>query len=197
MKSIADVAAAIRDKVASSAKGAWIQGRGWDEGKLTERRVITAKDLDAVVAGQSGRSSRKRRDTTASRTARRFDSPASRRTRATPPAARSIATPTARRPACSRKARWVSSADSFRRARAAETEAGIRDFVKAFNAEGMTGLKDPGISSQTWDLYKKVERDSALNVRVFALWTGGRSVDAREARDRRACGDDETIREYW
>ncbi len=30
------------------AKGAWIQGRGWDEGKLTERRVITAKDLDAV-----------------------------------------------------------------------------------------------------------------------------------------------------
>ena len=27
-------------------------------------------------------------------------------------------------------------------------------------------------------MYKKVERDSALNVRVFALWTGGRSVDA-------------------
>ena len=54
VKSIADVAAAIRDKVASSAKGAWIQGRGWDEGKLAERRLITARDLDAVVAGQSG-----------------------------------------------------------------------------------------------------------------------------------------------
>jgi len=34
VKSIADVTAAIRAKVASSAKGAWIQGRGWDEGKL-------------------------------------------------------------------------------------------------------------------------------------------------------------------
>lgn len=54
----------------------------------------------------------------------------------------------------------------------------MRDFAKAFNAECMTGLKDPGISSQTWDLYKKVEQSGALPVRVFALWTGGRSVDA-------------------
>src|SRR4029453_14169752 len=60
---------------------------------------------------------------------------------------------------------------------AAETEAGIRDFAKAFNAAGMTGLKDPGISSAAWDVYKKAERDGALTVRVFALWLGGRSVD--------------------
>jgi hypothetical protein len=57
-------------------------------------------------------------------------------------------------------------------------EAGMRDFVKGFNAEGMTGLKEPGISTEEWDIYKKVERDGALNVRVFVLWSGGESVDA-------------------
>src|SRR5262245_15755384 len=48
VKSIPDVAAAVRSKAAGAAKGAWIQGRGWDEGKLAERRVLTAKDLDAA-----------------------------------------------------------------------------------------------------------------------------------------------------
>ena len=48
VKSIADVAAAIRAKAASIPKGGWIQGRGWDEGKLAERRLIAAKDLDAA-----------------------------------------------------------------------------------------------------------------------------------------------------
>jgi len=48
VKSIADVAAAIRTKAAALGKGAWIQGRGWDEGKLVERRVMTAADLDAA-----------------------------------------------------------------------------------------------------------------------------------------------------
>jgi hypothetical protein len=48
VKSIADVAAAIRTKAVALGKGAWIQGRGWDEGKLVERRVLTAADLDAA-----------------------------------------------------------------------------------------------------------------------------------------------------
>jgi predicted amidohydrolase YtcJ len=141
VKNMADVAAAIRDKVATTPKGGWIQGRGWDEGKLTERRVITAKDLDAVSP----------------------DNPV-----------------------------FLTQTTGH---------YGVAN-AKAFNAEGMTGLKDPGISSQTWDLYRKVERDSALSVRVFALWTGGRSVDgARRLIAERAAmtrpyentGDDRVI----
>jgi len=177
VKSIADVAAAIRAKVASSPKGAWIQGRGWDEGKLTERRLISAKDLDAVApdnpvfltqtTGHYGVANsaalrlagvnKDTRDAAGGTIDRGPDG-----------------TPTGvlKEGAMGLVRRLIPPRS------AAETEAGIRDFVKAFNAEGMTGLKDPGISSQTWDLYKKVARDSALNVRVFALWTGGRSVDA-------------------
>ena len=46
VKTMADVAKAIREKAATLPHGTWIEGRGWDEGKLTERRLITAKDLD-------------------------------------------------------------------------------------------------------------------------------------------------------
>jgi len=201
VKSIADVAAAIRAKVASSAKGAWIQGRGWDEGKLAERRLITAKDLDAVApdnpvfltqtTGHYGVAnsaalrlagvSKDTRDAAGGTIDRAADG-----------------TPTGvlKEGAMSLVRRLIPPRT------AAETEAGIRDFVKAFNAEGMTGLKDPGISSQVWDLYRKVERDSALTVRVFALWSGGRSVDgakrviaerAAMSRPYENTGDDRVI----
>ena len=48
VKSVADAAAAVRAKAATLPKGTWIQGRGWDEGKLAERRLLTARDLDAA-----------------------------------------------------------------------------------------------------------------------------------------------------
>jgi len=177
VKSIADVVAAIRVKVATSAKGAWIQGRGWDEGKLAERRLPTAQDLDGAApenpvfltqtTGHYGVANsaalrlagvtKDTRDVAGGTIDRNADG-----------------TPTGvlKEGAMGLVRRLIPPRTP------AETEAGIRDFAKAFNAEGMTGLKDPGISSQTWDLYKKVERDSALSVRVFALWTGGRSADA-------------------
>ena len=176
VKSIRDVTAAVGAKAATVAKGTWIQGRGWDEGKLAERRVITAKDLDAAspdnpvvltqttghyvvansVALRLAGITRDTRDPPGGTIDRNADG-----------------TPTGllREAAAGLVRRLVPPRS------AAETEAGIRDFVKAFNAEGMTGAKDPGISSQTWDIYRKVERDSALTVRVFVLWSGGRSVE--------------------
>jgi predicted amidohydrolase YtcJ len=50
MKSITDVLGDVEKQVQSSRGGDWIQGRGWDEGKLEERRYIYAKDLDAISA---------------------------------------------------------------------------------------------------------------------------------------------------
>jgi predicted amidohydrolase YtcJ len=200
-KSIADVAAAVRAKVATVAKGAWIQGRGWDEGKLAERRVITATDLDAaspdnpvVLTQTTGHY------VVANSVALRLAA-ITKDTR-DPPGGTIDRNPDGTPTGLLRE----SAAGLVRRLvpprSAAETEAGIRDFVKAFNAEGMTGLKDPGISSQTWDIYRKIERDSALNVRVFALWSGGRSVEgakqliaARAAMTKpyESTGDDHVI----
>jgi len=201
VKSIADVAAAIRAKVASSAKGAWIQGRGWDEGKLAERRLITAKDLDAVAPDNPVFLTQTTGHYGVANSAALRLAGVSKDTRdaaggTIDRAADGAPTGVLKEGAMSLVRRLIPPRT------AAETEAGIRDFVKAFNAEGMTGLKDPGISSQVWDLYRKVERDSALTVRVFALWSGGRSVDgakrviaerAAMSRPYENTGDDRVI----
>ena len=176
VKSVTDVAAAIRAKVATSAKGAWIQGRGWDEGKLTERRVLTARDLDGVSPDNPVVLTQTTGHYVVANSVALKLAGVTKETKDPPNGTidrNADGTPTGllREGAAGLVRRLVPQRS------ASETEAGIRDFVKAFNAEGMTGLKDPGISSQTWDIYKKVERDSALNVRVFALWSGGRTVD--------------------
>src|SRR5262252_3119352 len=48
VRKIEDVLARVRDRVAKSKPGDWIRGSGWDEGKLAERRYVTAADLDTV-----------------------------------------------------------------------------------------------------------------------------------------------------
>ncbi len=201
VKSIGDVAAAVRAKAATTASGVWIQGRGWDEGKLEERRVITAKDLDAASPDNPVVLTQTTGHYVVANSAALRLAGITKDTRDPPGGTidrNRDGTPTGllRESAAGLVRRLVPARS------AAETEAGIRDFVKAFNAEGMTGLKDPGISSQTWDIYRKVERDGALNVRVFALWSGGRSIEgARQLIAERAAmtrpyestGDDHVI----
>ena len=179
VKSIADVAAAIRTKAAALGKGAWIQGRGWDEGKLVERRVLTAADLDAASPDNPVVLTQTTGHYVVANSAALRMAGLTKDTRDPPGGTidrNPDGTPTGllRENAAGLVRRLVPSRS------AAETEAGIRDFAKAFNAEGMTGLKDPGISTEAWNTYKKVERDGALTVRVFALWSGGRSVAAAQ-----------------
>jgi len=179
VKSIADVAAAIRTKAVALGKGAWIQGRGWDEGKLAERRVLTAADLDAASPDNPVVLTQTTGHYVVANSAALRMAGLTKDTRDPPGGTidrNPDGTPTGllRENAAGLVRRLVPSRS------AAETEAGIRDFAKAFNAEGMTGLKDPGISTEAWNTYKKVERDGALTVRVFALWSGGRSVAAAQ-----------------
>ena len=46
--SVADVIGLVKAAVARLKPGQWLQGEGWDEGKLAERRYVSAADLDAV-----------------------------------------------------------------------------------------------------------------------------------------------------
>ena len=176
VKSIPDVATAVGAKAAAAPKGTWIQGRGWDEGKLAERRVITAKDLDAASPNNPVVLTQTTGHYVVANSAALRLAGITKDTR-DPPSGTIDRNPDGSPTGLLRE----SAAELVWRLvpprSATEIEAGIRDFAKAFNAAGMTGLKDPGISSEAWDIYKKVERDSALTVRVFALWTGGRSVD--------------------
>ena len=201
VKNMADVAAAIREKAATLPKGTWITGRGWDEGKLAEKRLITARDIDAAspdhpvyltqTTGHYG---------VANSLAMRLAG-VSKDTR-DPPAGTIDRNPDGSPTGVLKEGAQGLVRRLVPPRTADENERGIRELVKAFNAEGMTGLKDPGINSQTWDLYRKVERDGALNVRVFALWRGGSSIDgarrlvaerAATSRPYETTGDDHLV----
>ncbi len=169
VKSIVDVADRVRAQAAKLPAGAWIEGRGWDEGKLAEHRLIAASDLDAAApnnpvyltqtTGHYG---------VANSTALRLAGV----TRDTPnPPSGTIDHDASGAPTGILK---EAAAGLVRRLipprTSAETEQGMRQLAAAFNAEGMTGLKDPGISANTWDSYKRVLASGDLSVRVFVLW---------------------------
>jgi predicted amidohydrolase YtcJ len=201
VKSIEDVGRAVRTQAAKLADGAWVEGRGWDEGKLDERRLITARDLDRAAGdhpvyltqttGHYG---------VANSVALRMAGI----TRDTPdPASGTIdrypdGTPTG--------VLKESAQNLVRRLipprTPAQLEQGIRELVKAFNEEGMTGAKDPGISQAAWDAYRRVQQGGALSVRVFALWSGGSTAEdaarviaarASTTRPYESTGDDRLI----
>ena len=48
-KSVADIVQRVRAEASRHKPGEWIQGRGWDEGKLAEHRYVMAADLDAAA----------------------------------------------------------------------------------------------------------------------------------------------------
>jgi hypothetical protein len=201
VKSVTDAVAALRDRAGRTKPGAWIEGRGWDEGKLAERRYILASDLDPVsgdhpvwlthTTGHYG---------VANGAALR----AAGITRDTPdPAGGTIdraadGTPTGvlKENAMALVTRLVPPPSAEARLEA------IRAFARDFNREGMTGLKDPGIGEEEWEAYQRALALGALSVRVFALWHGGESIeDARQRIQRiapftkpyRSTGDDHLV----
>jgi predicted amidohydrolase YtcJ len=185
-KSIPDVVAKLAAQVKKTKAGEFIQGVEWDDGKLAERRKLSAKDLDPVtpnnpvylthatghfgvansVALKLANVTKDTKDPPGGTIDRYPDG-----------------TPTG--------VLKESAQGLVRRLIPPRTpemlEAGMRDLAKGFNAEGMTGLKDPGITPMAWDAYKKVMAEGALTVRVFALWLGGRTeAGARQLIAERA-----------
>ncbi|MFI5311530.1 MAG: amidohydrolase [Gemmatimonadales bacterium] len=177
VKNLADVRAKLAERVARAAPGDWVDGRGWDEGKLDERRYIRATDIDPVSPNNPVRLTQTTGhyvvvNTVALKLANI--------TKDTPdPPGGTIdrypdGTPTGvLKEGASGLARGRGGRGSGMPADA--TEQGIRELARAFNAEGMTGAKDPGIAQDTWDAYKRVLAAGGLTVRIFALWRGGSS----------------------
>jgi predicted amidohydrolase YtcJ len=201
VKTIPQVVAKLAEQAAKVPAGTFIQGVEWDDGKLEERRFLTAKDLDPATpnnpvylnhaTGHFG---------VANSAALKLANV----TRETPdPPNGTIdrypdGTPTGvlKETAQGLVRRLIPPRTS------AQIEAGMRNLAKGFNAEGMTGLKDPGISTPAWESYKKVMAEGGLTVRVFALWLGGRTESgarkliaerAAMTRPYESTGDDHLI----
>ena len=169
-----DVIARVAAQVAKTKPGEWVTGNGWDEGKLAERRYVSAADLDKVspnnpvwlehTTGHYGvansyalKMAEVRKDTK--------DPPAGTIDRD----AQGNPTGVMKEAATEMVTRLV---PPYTREQQRE---GLVRMIEDFNKEGMTAAKDPGIDKQKWDLYQELLKENKLTVRMFALWSGSRN----------------------
>ena len=180
MKSINDVQEAIAKRAKDVPAGQWIQGRSWDEGKFKERRLITVQDLDIVAPGHPVWLSHTTGHYGVANSAALRLAKIHRET--SDPPSGTIDRDSSGHPTGVLKETAQDLVTALIPPLTdAELERGIRQMAKAFNAEGMTGVKDPEISDKTWEAYRRVLANNELTVRAFTLWYGGTSMDdARE-----------------
>jgi predicted amidohydrolase YtcJ len=177
IKKMDDVLARVRDQVSRLKPGEWVRGRGWDEGKLAEKRAIFASDLDKVApdnpvwlthaSGHFGVA-----NSYAMRLAKITNSTKDPEAGTIDRDAQGNATGVMKETA---KDLITTLIPPFTKE---QQRNGLLKIIEDFNKEGMTGAKDPGIDRAKWDLYREVLNDNKLNVRVFVLWSGGTSVDS-------------------
>ena len=176
-RSIADVLKAVQDRVAKSKPGEWIQGHGWDEGKLAEHRYVYASDLDQVTphnpvwlihtTGHYGVA-----NTVAMKLAH-----LSAETRN--PEAGTIDRDAHKQPTGVLKEdsamQFVTSLiPPYSRE---QMRDGYLKLMADLNKEGMTAIKDPGIAEENWNLYRELHDQSKFTIRLFALWLGGSKLE--------------------
>ena len=178
-----DVIAKVRARAATVPAGAWVRGGGWDEGKLAERRYITAADLDRAApehpvylthtTGHYG---------VANSLALKL-SGVTRETK--DPPGGTIDRDKDGNPTGVMKERatgLIRTGGSGGRGRGNMREDVLR-IIGGFNREGMTGAKDLNVSLAKWDVYRQLLDEGKLNVRVAVLWRGGATMEsANQAR---------------
>jgi predicted amidohydrolase YtcJ len=181
IKGVSDVVELVRLKVATLKPGEWVRGAGWDEGKLAEARYLYASDLDKVsphnpvwlehTTGHYG-------------VANTYALKLAGVTKATPnPTAGTIDHNSSGEPTGVLKegaqALVTRLIPPFSRA---QQKNGLLKIISDFNKEGMTGVKNPGMGPDDWSLYEELLKEDKLNVRLFALWSAGRTMEtARQA----------------
>jgi len=176
--SIAEIATRVKARVAIAKPGEWVTGSGWDEGKLAERRYITAAEVDAVspnnpvwllhTTGHYG-------------VANSLALKAAHITRETPdPIAGAIDRDRGGNPTGVLKEDSAmtlvthlippTTPDQMRQ--------GILHIQNILHSEGMTAVKDPDITELHWDAYKTLLDQGQLKERICVLWHAGSTLEA-------------------
>jgi predicted amidohydrolase YtcJ len=175
--SVAEIVQRVRAKAAQVKPGEWIQGEGWDEGKLVEHRYVLAADLDTAapdnpvwlenttghygVANSYALRLAKVSAATADPPAGTID-----RDRAGVPTgvlkegAEALTTALIPPP----------SMDQRRQ--------GLLKMIETLHSEGMTAIKDPDDTQEDWDAYKALLEAGQLTEHVCVLWHAGATVDS-------------------
>lgn len=173
--SVAEIVQRVRAKSAQLKPGEWVQGHGWDEGKLAEKRYVTAADLDAAapdnpvwlehttghygVANSYALRLAKVGADTANPPAGTIDRDGSGaatgvlKESAQPLVTALIPAPTPEQ--------W---------------REGIRRMISILHSEGMTAFKDADDTQPMWDAYRALLQSGELSAHVCVLWDAGATV---------------------
>jgi hypothetical protein len=178
--SVAEAVRRVRDGVARLKAGDWLQGDGWDEGKLAERRYLLAADLDAVspdnpvwlnhttghygVANSAALRLAKISAGTKDPKAGTIDRDAS-------------GAPTG----VLKEAAQDLVANLIPPPTPEQRRAGILASLELLHREGMTAVKDPDIGRPTWDAYVQLLREGRLKERICVLWHAGTTLESARA----------------
>jgi predicted amidohydrolase YtcJ len=178
--SVAEVVRRVRLGIAALKPGEWLLGDGWDEGKLAERRYVTAADLDPVSAhnpvwlthttGHYG---------TANSAALKLAkiSAAS----ADPPAG-TIDRDAARAPTgVLKESAQDAVVNLIPPPTARQQRDGILRSIDDLHREGVTAVKDPDIGQPVWDAYRELLREGKLSEHVCVLWHAGSTLASAQA----------------
>ncbi len=177
---VAEVVRRVRAGIARLKPGEWLQGDGWDEGKLAEKRNLTAADLDAVspknpvwlmhTTGHYG---------AANSVALRL-------------AGITVHTPDPVAGTIDRDARGMPTGVLKESAKNAvldlipaptpeQQRAGIMHSIELLHHEGMTAVKDPAIDRPVWNAYRQLLDEGKLKEHVCVLWFAGSTLASARA----------------
>lgn len=173
--SVAEVVRRVQAGIAGLKPGEWLQGDGWDEGKLAERRYVTASDLDLVsphnpvwlmhTTGHYGVANsaamRLAKVTAASK-----DPPAGTIDRDTHGLPTGVLKESAKDVVV----------DLIPPPTAQQQRDGILKSIEDLHSEGITAVKDPAIGRPVWDAYVELLRENKLSEHVCVLWYAGSTL---------------------
>ena len=178
--SVADILQRVRDRVARLKPGEWLQGAGWDEGKLGERRYVLASDLDAVApnnpiwleqtSGHYG-------------VANSYALKLAKITAATPnPPTGTIDRDPAGAPTGVLKEDAANLVTALiPPASPEQRRQGLVAMMERLHQEGMTAYKDPDDTQEDWDTYRSLLDAGQLTAHVCVLWHAGSTVESARA----------------
>jgi predicted amidohydrolase YtcJ len=177
---VADAVRLVGERAASAAAGQWVLGRGWDEGKLAERRYLRAADLDSVSGGRpvwlTHTTGHYGVANGAALALAKID-----RSTPDPPNGTIDRYPDRTPTGVLKESAMGLVSRLIPEATAGERVEALGRLAKEFNRQGMTGAKDPGIGGETWEAYRAALANGSLTVRIMALWSGGRSEERTRA----------------
>ena len=179
--SVAEIVARVKARIALLKPGEWVIGSGWDEGKLSEHRYVTAADLDAValnnpvwlthttghygVANSLALKLAHITATTVDPAAGTIDRDG-----------HGIPTGVLKESAMEPVTRLIPPTTPE------QMQQGILYIQQVLHSEGMTAVKDPDITQLHWDAYKSLLDQGKLKERICVLWHAGSTMEsARKA----------------